>query len=207
MLILWRKGWGVSADILQRNTCFLPRVKGGEWLKRLFLLQKWFSVCALSPRDLPVVHKWRDGLRLWSRLVVTRGDDLRSAAWMGRPWLVFDFSISNIRYEVSVSLHPTCLLFSLSFYSFVILSQNQRPYDIHASNSVESLIQLFSTVSVQYNPAWPKDLVSLLRKVSSTAAFRETQLLWTWFLQCCWAEFVEMLMIYSALTKHGGTCS
>lgn len=41
----------------------------------------------------------------------------------------------------------------------------QRPYDIHASNSVESLIQLFSTISVQYSPAWPKDLVSLLRKV------------------------------------------
>lgn len=41
----------------------------------------------------------------------------------------------------------------------------QRPYDIHSSNSVESLIQLFSTVSVQYSPAWPKDLVSLLRKV------------------------------------------
>lgn len=41
----------------------------------------------------------------------------------------------------------------------------QRPYDIHASNSVESLIQLFSTISVQYSPVWPKDLVSLLRKV------------------------------------------
>lgn len=44
----------------------------------------------------------------------------------------------------------------------------QRPYDIHASNSVESLIQLFSTISVQYSPAWPKDLVSLLRKVRQT---------------------------------------
>ena len=46
------------------------------------------------------------------------------------------------------------------------LSFSQRPYDIHASNSVESLMQLFSTVSVQYSPAWPKDLVSLMRKVS-----------------------------------------
>ncbi|KAF3842510.1 hypothetical protein F7725_024461 [Dissostichus mawsoni] len=34
-----------------------------------------------------------------------------------------------------------------------------RPYDIHASNSVESLMQLFSTVSVQYSAAWPKDLL------------------------------------------------
>lgn len=55
---------------------------------------------------------------------------------------------------------------SLIFLSFVTLCLCQRPYDIHASNSVESLIQLFSTVSVQYSPAWPKDLVSLLRKVS-----------------------------------------
>lgn len=55
-----------------------------------------------------------------------------------------------------------------SFPHFVILFSCQRPYEIHASNSVESLIQLFSTVSVQYSPAWPKDLVSLLRKVSWT---------------------------------------
>ncbi len=55
-----------------------------------------------------------------------------------------------------------------TFPVFVILFPYQRPYDIHASNSVESLIQLFSTVSVQYSPAWPKDLVSLLRKVSWT---------------------------------------
>uniref|UniRef100_A0A3Q3JV25 non-specific serine/threonine protein kinase n=1 Tax=Monopterus albus TaxID=43700 RepID=A0A3Q3JV25_MONAL len=53
---------------------------------------------------------------------------------------------------------------SLGVTIFEVL-RGWRPYDIHASNSVESLIQLFSTVSVQYNTAWPKDLVSLLRKL------------------------------------------
>uniref|UniRef100_A0A671V5H5 Serine/threonine kinase 32C n=2 Tax=Sparus aurata TaxID=8175 RepID=A0A671V5H5_SPAAU len=53
---------------------------------------------------------------------------------------------------------------SLGVTAFEVL-RGWRPYDIHASNSVESLIQLFSTVSVQYNSAWPKDLVSLLRKL------------------------------------------
>ncbi|XP_070772170.1 serine/threonine-protein kinase 32C-like isoform X2 [Enoplosus armatus] len=53
---------------------------------------------------------------------------------------------------------------SLGVTAFEVL-RGWRPYEIHASNSVESLIQLFSTVSVQYNPAWPKDLVSLLRKL------------------------------------------
>ncbi|XP_056292086.1 serine/threonine-protein kinase 32C-like isoform X2 [Pseudoliparis swirei] len=53
---------------------------------------------------------------------------------------------------------------SLGVTIFEVL-RGWRPYDIHASNSVESLIQLFSTISVQYSPAWPKDLVSLLRKL------------------------------------------
>ncbi|CAG10170.1 unnamed protein product [Tetraodon nigroviridis] len=53
---------------------------------------------------------------------------------------------------------------SLGVTVFEVL-RGWRPYDIHASNSVESLIQLFSTISVQYSPAWPKDLVSLLRKL------------------------------------------
>lgn len=42
----------------------------------------------------------------------------------------------------------------------------QRPYDIHSSNAVESLVQLFSTVSVQYVPTWSREMVALLRKVS-----------------------------------------
>lgn len=41
----------------------------------------------------------------------------------------------------------------------------QRPYDIHSSNAVESLVQLFSTVSVQYVPTWSKEMVALLRKL------------------------------------------
>uniref|UniRef100_A0A8C5CRX9 Serine/threonine kinase 32C n=1 Tax=Gadus morhua TaxID=8049 RepID=A0A8C5CRX9_GADMO len=53
---------------------------------------------------------------------------------------------------------------SLGVTVFEVL-RSWRPYDIHASNSVESLMQLFSTVSVQYNPAWPKDLVALMRKL------------------------------------------
>ncbi|KAK1905330.1 Serine/threonine-protein kinase 32C, partial [Dissostichus eleginoides] len=55
---------------------------------------------------------------------------------------------------------------SLGVTIFEVL-RGWRPYDIHASNSVESLMQLFSTVSVQYSAAWPKDLVSLLRKASA----------------------------------------
>ncbi|KAL8187176.1 UNVERIFIED_CONTAM: hypothetical protein K2H54_036209, partial [Gekko kuhli] len=39
-----------------------------------------------------------------------------------------------------------------------------RPYDIHSNSPVESLVQLFSTVSVQYMTAWSKDMVALLRK-------------------------------------------
>lgn len=42
----------------------------------------------------------------------------------------------------------------------------QRPYDIHSGNAVESLVQLFSTMSVQYIPSWSKGMVTLLRKVS-----------------------------------------
>lgn len=42
----------------------------------------------------------------------------------------------------------------------------QRPYDIHSSDAMESLVQLFSTVSVQYVPSWSKEMVALLRKVS-----------------------------------------
>ncbi|XP_030660932.1 serine/threonine-protein kinase 32C isoform X2 [Nomascus leucogenys] len=44
------------------------------------------------------------------------------------------------------------------------LLRGWRPYDIHSSNAVESLVQLFSTVSVQYVPTWSKEMVALLRK-------------------------------------------
>uniref|UniRef100_A0ABK0LQB7 Serine/threonine kinase 32C n=1 Tax=Rattus norvegicus TaxID=10116 RepID=A0ABK0LQB7_RAT len=44
------------------------------------------------------------------------------------------------------------------------LLRGWRPYDIHSSNAVESLVQLFSTVSVQYVPTWSKGMVALLRK-------------------------------------------
>uniref|UniRef100_A0A8C5TYY2 Serine/threonine kinase 32C n=1 Tax=Malurus cyaneus samueli TaxID=2593467 RepID=A0A8C5TYY2_9PASS len=40
-----------------------------------------------------------------------------------------------------------------------------RPYDIHSNNPVESLVQLFSTVSVQYSSAWSKEMIALLRKL------------------------------------------
>ncbi|XP_012999099.2 serine/threonine-protein kinase 32C isoform X1 [Cavia porcellus] len=45
------------------------------------------------------------------------------------------------------------------------LLRGWRPYDIHSSNAVESLVQLFSTVSVQYLPTWSKEMVALLRKL------------------------------------------
>uniref|UniRef100_A0A8D2DHW2 Serine/threonine-protein kinase 32C n=2 Tax=Sciurus TaxID=10001 RepID=A0A8D2DHW2_SCIVU len=45
------------------------------------------------------------------------------------------------------------------------LLRGWRPYDIHSSNAVESLVQLFSTVSVQYAPTWSKEMVALLRKL------------------------------------------
>ena len=141
---------------------------------RLFLLQKWFSACAFSPRDLPVLCEWRDRLRLWSRLVVTRGDNLRSAAWMGKAWCMMATWFFYVRRLQKLNLPPfvhLCFSSSFNFFLFfLVLFSYQRPYDIHASNSVESLIQLFSTVSVQYSPAWPKNLVSLLRKVSLTSA-------------------------------------
>ncbi|XP_035387365.1 serine/threonine-protein kinase 32C isoform X2 [Electrophorus electricus] len=53
---------------------------------------------------------------------------------------------------------------SLGVTIFEVL-RGWRPYEIHASNSVECLMQLFSTVSVQYCSSWHKDLVSLLRKL------------------------------------------
>ncbi|XDA88384.1 hypothetical protein R6Z07F_018050 [Ovis aries] len=45
------------------------------------------------------------------------------------------------------------------------LLRGWRPYDIHSSSAAESLVQLFSTVSVQYAPAWSKETVALLRKL------------------------------------------
>lgn len=88
-----------------------------------------------------------------------------------RGWVRRDGNLSFLCKKVAktelASIHPALFLFIFLFFPlFVNLFPFQRPYDIHASNSVESLIQLFSTVSVQYSPAWPKDLVSLLRKVS-----------------------------------------
>uniref|UniRef100_A0A8C3WYE5 Serine/threonine-protein kinase 32C n=1 Tax=Catagonus wagneri TaxID=51154 RepID=A0A8C3WYE5_9CETA len=45
------------------------------------------------------------------------------------------------------------------------LLRGWRPYDVHSSDAVESLVQLFSTVSVQYVPTWSKGTVALLRKL------------------------------------------
>ncbi|MBV99045.1 Serine/threonine-protein kinase 32C, partial [Eschrichtius robustus] len=49
------------------------------------------------------------------------------------------------------------------------LLRGWRPYDIHSGNAAESLVQLFSTVSVQYVPTWSKEMVALLRKVLAPA--------------------------------------
>ncbi|XP_055962715.1 serine/threonine-protein kinase 32C [Sorex fumeus] len=45
------------------------------------------------------------------------------------------------------------------------LLRGWRPYDIQPNSSVDSLVQLFGTASVQYAPAWSKDTVVLLRKL------------------------------------------
>uniref|UniRef100_A0A8D2IQR8 Serine/threonine kinase 32C n=1 Tax=Varanus komodoensis TaxID=61221 RepID=A0A8D2IQR8_VARKO len=53
---------------------------------------------------------------------------------------------------------------SLGVMAYELL-RGWRPYDIHSNSPVESLVQLFSTVSVQYTTAWSKDMVALLRKL------------------------------------------
>ncbi|XP_077933069.1 serine/threonine-protein kinase 32C isoform X2 [Halichoerus grypus] len=58
--------------------------------------------------------------------------------------------------------------FEVDWWSVGVLAyellRGWRPYDIHSSNAVESLVQLFSTASVQYVPTWSKGMVGLLRK-------------------------------------------
>ena len=90
--------------------------------------------------------------------------------WWSLGVTAFEVLRGWVRHDGHLSYSGYPLLYSI-LHLFVIMFPYQRPYDIHASNSVESLIQLFSTVSVQYSPAWPKDLVSLLRKVSWTQVF------------------------------------
>ncbi|XP_041117237.1 serine/threonine-protein kinase 32C-like isoform X1 [Polyodon spathula] len=53
---------------------------------------------------------------------------------------------------------------SLGVTAYEVL-RGWRPYDIHSNSTVESLLQLFSTVSVQYASVWSKDMVALLRKL------------------------------------------
>uniref|UniRef100_A0A663E8G6 Serine/threonine-protein kinase 32C n=2 Tax=Aquila chrysaetos chrysaetos TaxID=223781 RepID=A0A663E8G6_AQUCH len=53
---------------------------------------------------------------------------------------------------------------SLGIMAYELL-RGWRPYDIHSNNPVESLVQLFSTVSVQYSSAWSKEIIALLRKL------------------------------------------
>ncbi|XP_018080651.2 serine/threonine-protein kinase 32C [Xenopus laevis] len=53
---------------------------------------------------------------------------------------------------------------SLGIMAFEML-RGWRPYDIHSSSPVETLVQLFSTVTVQYSSVWSKDMIGLLRKL------------------------------------------
>lgn len=78
-----------------------------NWFEKLFVLRNWLSVCAFSPRDLPVFCKWRDRLCLWSRLVVTRGDSLWSSSWMGKAWWRF----WSVRWQSLHCLHVLFLIF------------------------------------------------------------------------------------------------
>ncbi|XP_048844194.1 serine/threonine-protein kinase 32C-like [Brienomyrus brachyistius] len=53
---------------------------------------------------------------------------------------------------------------SLGVTAYEVL-RGLRPYEIHSTDPLEDLMQVFSTVSVHYVPTWPKDLVTLLRKL------------------------------------------
>ncbi|XP_023676043.1 serine/threonine-protein kinase 32C-like [Paramormyrops kingsleyae] len=53
---------------------------------------------------------------------------------------------------------------SLGVTAYEVL-RSLRPYEIHSTDPLEDLMQVFSTVSVFYAPTWPKDLVTLLRKL------------------------------------------
>lgn len=149
-----------SVDILQRNICFFfPHHLYRQWLEKLFLFcSRSDSLLVLSaPEIFQSFVSGGTGYAFevdWWSLGVTAFEVLRG-------WVRHDGNLMLLgcKSELPSNHLP-------AFPLFVILSPHQRPYDIHASNSVESLIQLFSTVSVQYSPAWPKDLVSLLRKVS-----------------------------------------
>lgn len=79
--------------------------------------------------------------------------------WVGRP------AAPRSKNMLSDWLQRGKGISSLFFFPFF----PQRPYDIHSNNPVESLVQLFSTVSVQYSSAWSKEMVALLRKVGSPA--------------------------------------
>ncbi|XP_049620543.1 serine/threonine-protein kinase 32C [Suncus etruscus] len=59
--------------------------------------------------------------------------------------------------------------FEVDWWSVGVLAyellRGWRPYDIQPSSSVDSLVQLFGTATVQYAPAWSRDTVVLLRKL------------------------------------------
>ncbi|XP_046928717.1 serine/threonine-protein kinase 32C isoform X1 [Lynx rufus] len=99
------------------------------------------------------------------RLGQTLGDDVRARthSWVGppptpAPEIFQSFVSGGSGYSFEVDW------WSVGVLAYELL-RGWRPYDVHSSNAVESLVQLFSTVSVQYVPTWSKEMVALLRKL------------------------------------------
>uniref|UniRef100_A0A8C9VH69 non-specific serine/threonine protein kinase n=1 Tax=Scleropages formosus TaxID=113540 RepID=A0A8C9VH69_SCLFO len=53
---------------------------------------------------------------------------------------------------------------SLGVTAYEVL-RGQRPYEIHSTDPLDNLLQVYSTNSVYYCPTWSKDMVTLLRKL------------------------------------------
>lgn len=127
-----------------------------QWFERPFRFLNWFSACAFSPRDLPVLCKWRDWLRLWSRLVVTRGDGLRSAAWMGKAWLVLEFLCCKTELPSS---HPLLSPFFIFFPFFIptrglMTSMPVTQWSLWFSSSVQSVSSTAQPGPRTWFPSW-----------------------------------------------------
>ncbi|KPP77015.1 serine/threonine-protein kinase 32C-like [Scleropages formosus] len=54
---------------------------------------------------------------------------------------------------------------SLGVTAYEVLRGQVRPYEIHSTDPLDNLLQVYSTNSVYYCPTWSKDMVTLLRKL------------------------------------------
>lgn len=153
---LWRwAGWGADPQLLlglpSRSLCVLPSLGATLGLELPFAPPTG-PPKALHPQPAP--HPWRGAA---SFLVDPQPRSRPPEPPLPSPYCSWGWCLcwGGVQWGVQVmgTRHST-------------VSPAQRPYDIHSSNAVESLVQLFSTVSVHYIPSWSKDMVALLRKVS-----------------------------------------